>query len=314
MRTAGLSLLAVLAALHAITVNGDVTCNTRAPLNEISVISLSELQNRLSSTASSLCQTRSGSVGTISEQLDGLVLQLRRGEAVQDVKECQAAFAAIFSQCIETEKVSGGESRAAKGITYAVLPGSSDDYLSFPKYARAPAGSLKGGSSKPKPVTGNLGTGKPADGRPAAAKPVGGKPVANPSPKKSPTPAKSTETATKTKIKIGPTKDCKQIAIVMQTPSRGGRIVHNIKEAHGGFVGSRVDVNRRGELLRRVDDDDDWYNPTDTDINKNHEGTPKKGSACGITFDALFYPKAASMVLTNFRIMATATRSYYLVS
>jgi hypothetical protein len=308
MRTAGLSLLTGLTALHTLTVNGDMFCNTEASLTEPSAISISGLQDRLPNTISALCHTPLEKTGTISEHLDGLVLQIRREEVVQDAKECQAAFTAIISECIETGVASGGRSGVEKGITYVVLPGGPDDHPSNPKRARAPANGPKAVSSKPKPATGNSGTAKPTTGNSGTAKPAGGrpvagntgagKPVANTPPKTPSPPTKPLATPKQTKIKIGPTKDCKQLALAMQKPSKGGRVVRNLEEARGGFVGSRVDINSRGEISKRADEDEDWADPSDVQIKKNHEGSPKPGSACKITFNALAYPKAASMVCT----------------
>jgi hypothetical protein len=287
MRTAGLSLLTGLTALHALTVNGDVFCNTEAPMTEPPAVSIPGLQDRLPNTISALCHTSSEKLGTVSEHLDGLILQIHRGEVDQDAKECQAAFAAIISECIETGVASGGRSGEDKGITYFVLPGSPYDHPSNSKRARAPANGPKAVSSKPKPATGNSGTAKPAGGKPVAGKPVANKP-----------PTKPIETPKQKKIKIGPTKDCKQLALAMQKPSKGSRTVRNLQEARGSFVGSRVDISSRGEISKRVDDGDDWYEPSNFDIEINHQGAPKVGSACGIRFDALHYPKAASMVCT----------------
>jgi hypothetical protein len=294
MRTAGLSLLTGLTALHAFTVNGDIFCNTEAPTTESPAVSIPGLQNRLPNTISALCHTPSEKLGTVSEHLDDLILQIHRGKVVQDAKECQAAFAAIISECIETGVASGDRSGEDKGITYVVLSGSPDDHPSNSKRVPALANGPKAVSSKPKPAAGNLGTAKPAGGKPVSGKPVANKPPKTPSP-----PVNPKGTPKQTKIKIGPTKDCKQLALAMQKPSKGSRIVHNLKEARGGFVGSRVDINSRGEISKRVDDGDDWYEPSRLDIEINHEGAPKVGSACGIKFNALYYPKAASMVCTT---------------
>jgi hypothetical protein len=305
MRTAGLSLLTGLTALHALTVNGDVFCNTEASLTEPSAISTSGLQGRLLNTISAFCHTPSVKLGTVSEHLDGLILQIHRGEAVQDAEECQAAFTAIISECIETGVASGGRSGVDKGITYVVLPGSPDDHLSNSKRAPAPANAPKPASSQPKPAssqpkpaTGNSGAAKPAGGKPAAGNPGAGQPVANTPPKTPAPPAKPIATPKQTKIKIGPTKNCKELAMTMQKPPRGSRVVRSLEEARGGFVGSRVDINSRGEVSKRADEDDEWYEPSEVEIKKNHGGSPKVGSACEITFDALAYPKAASMVCT----------------
>lgn len=265
MRTAGLSLLVALTALHAIAVNGDVSCNTRSMLPAISATRLNGIQDRLSNMVSALCHTPSRESGTISEHLEGFVFELHRDKAAQDVKECQVAFAAIISQCIGTGKTSGAESDAEKGITYLVYPSSPDDHRS--NHARVP------------------GPAKPA---PAKAAPV--KPPSSPA---KPSPA---SLPTKT-IKIGPTKNCQQLALLMQKPTKNGNLARKLEAGRGSFVGSRVDIKNRQELAKRaLGDDDEWDGPGAEDTRINHEGSPKKGFACGITFDALNYPKAASMV------------------
>ncbi|KAF1978273.1 hypothetical protein BU23DRAFT_654827 [Bimuria novae-zelandiae CBS 107.79] len=114
-----------------------------------------------------------------------------------------------------------------------------------------------------------------------------------------PTPSQK-PTATQTKIKIGPTKNCKQLALAMQTPSKGKKILRDIEMPRGGFLGSRVDINSREELLKRVNDnDDDWESPTLQDTRRNHDATPKPGTGCGITFNALDYPTKRSMETTT---------------
>lgn len=123
---------------------------------------------------------------------------------------------------------------------------------------------------------------------------------------KSKSPTKSTPTqkptATQEKIKIGPTRNCKQLAILMQKASRGSKITRSIGESHGNFVGSRVDANIRENISKRAvedEEDGDWRFPDGEDTMINHRGgTPKKGSACGSLFDALDYPNAESMVRT----------------
>ena len=121
---------------------------------------------------------------------------------------------------------------------------------------------------------------------------------------KSKSPLKSTPTqkptATQTKIKIGPTKNCKQIAMLMQKPSKGSKVVRDIEESRGSFVGSRLNIDLRRDLSKRVDandEDDAWNFPTAADTRRNHAGgTPKRGSACGAFFNALNYPDKRSMV------------------
>ncbi|KAJ4361573.1 hypothetical protein N0V95_001734 [Ascochyta clinopodiicola] len=82
----------------------------------------------------------------------------------------------------------------------------------------------------------------------------------------------------------------------MQTPTGNGKRSDDIEEGRGQFFGSRVDVKSRDELAKRAaSDNDEWDGPGTADTVVNYEGRPKKGSACGITFDALNYPKAASM-------------------
>lgn len=295
MRTAGLSVLAGLTALHTISVNGDVACNTKALLSGKSAVSISGTQDRLSSTVSALCHTPLGEVATVSEHLDGLVLQLRRSEVVQDADDCQAAFSGIISQCIETGMASGGKS-VKKGISYVVLPGSLDDHPSNSKYTRAPPNNPKGSSGQP-----NSSARKPTAGNPAAGKSPAGKPATNPPPQKPPTtPAKPTDTRKQTKIKVGPTKDCKQLLLDMERQSSGGRFVRDVDEARGNFVGSRVYVNSRGEISKRAEFDG-WYSPNGADVKTNHRGNAKPGTACGIFFAALDYPNAKNMVRTTLR-------------
>ncbi|KAJ8110664.1 hypothetical protein OPT61_g6548 [Boeremia exigua] len=242
--------------------------------------------DRLSITLSALCQTPTGALGAISEQLGGLVFEVRRGEAVQDVNECQLAFAAIISRCIETAQVSGGESRSEKGITYLMRPSTPDKH--HPKHVRASV------LAKPAPA-------KPAPAKPAPAKPAPAKPApAKPAPvKPSPNPAKPLPSPSKS-IKIGPTKDCKQLGLLMQTPATAGKLTRTIEEENGGFVGSRVDVNLKQKIAKRAADDidDGWSEPTEQKIRKSHRETEKTGTACGIRFNALNYPKAVSMPAT----------------
>ena len=79
-------------------------------------------------------------------------------------------------------------------------------------------------------------------------------------------------------------------------PKKGRKTQRDTVEARGGFVGSRVYVDNGGWIERRAKDDgnDDWNT---ADVEKNHRGeTPKRGTACGIQFDALAYPKADFMV------------------
>lgn len=284
MRTAGLSLLTALTALHATTVNGVVTCSTE-PLPAVSATSLSELQVRLLSTISTLCYNPSGEFGNVSEHWEGLVFELRRDKAAQDENECQAAFAAITSQCIGAGKFSGGESRSAHGIAYRVYSHSPTDHPSNYARAQAPAKPAPAKPAPAKPVPAKPAPGKPAPGKPAPVKP----PPTPVKPPPAPAPAKT--------IKIGPTKDCKQLAVLMQTPSKKGKLTRSVEGDRGGFVGSRVDIKSKEELAKRAPSgDDEWDGPGAEQTRINHEGTAKRGSACEITFDALNYPKAASMV------------------
>ncbi|KAJ4321399.1 hypothetical protein N0V94_002936 [Neodidymelliopsis sp. IMI 364377] len=286
MRTAGLSLLTALTALHAITVSGIVTCNTESILPATSATSVSGLQDRLSSIVLALCHTPSEELGTVSKHSEGFVLELRRGKAEQDANECQVAFAAIISHCIRTGKASGSESHAEKDITYLVYASSPDDHHS--NHVRAP-GPVKPAPSKPRPA-------KPLPAKPAPAKARPAKPAPA---KARPAPAKPLPASVPAKtVKIGPTKNCKQLALLMRTRTKKGKLARNIEEDRGEFVSSRVDIKIREELAKRAPEDDgdaEWDGPDEKATKINHEGSAKKGSACGITFDALNYPKAASM-------------------
>lgn len=123
---------------------------------------------------------------------------------------------------------------------------------------------------------------------------------------RSKSPSKSTPTqkptTTQDKIKIGPTKNCKQLAILMQTSSKGSKINRSIGESRGNLVGNRVDANTRENISKRAvedDEDGDWRFPDGEDTMINHAGgTPKKGTACGSFFNALAYPNSKSMVRT----------------
>ncbi|KZM21037.1 chitinase [Ascochyta rabiei] len=222
-----------------------------------------------------LYQTPPEKFGAVSEHSDGLVFELHRGKVVQDAKECQSAFAAIISQCIEAGNVFGGESHAEEGTTYLVYSSSPDDHRS--NHARAPVPAEPAKPANPAPV-------KPAPVKPAPVKP-------------SPTPSKPSPTPVPAKpFKIGPTKNCRQLALPIQTPTRKGKRSDDIKEVRRQFVGSRVDIKSREELAKRAPSgDDEWDGPGAGDTAINHPGRAKKGSARGIMFDALNFPDAASM-------------------
>lgn len=155
----------------------------------------------------------------------------------------------------------------------------------------------------------------------------------NPRPLAKSTPTRK-PTATQTKIKVGPTKNCKQLAMFMQKPSKAGKTIRDLGEIRKGFVGSRVAVEFREGLLKRVEEnkgeedkvneakgdedkgdknkaektegDGDWDYPSEKDTQNNHDGTPKIGSACGATFMALKYPTSKSMVRNVFTEMKPA--------
>ncbi len=274
MRTAGLAIFVALYARHTSAIYGGITCNTEALLTGASVTSFLAIQGLVLKTVSLVCETPPGVSGTISKQLGDLVLELHRGEAVQDVNECQAYFANIISQCIRSVKASGGEFHTAQGVVYTALLSDSDGHNA--RYPRSPT------SARPTPV-------KPIPGKPAPAKPA---PV-----KSQPTPAKPSPSLSQSNIvKIGSIKDCKQLALLMRNPDKGLKVTRDDEKARGGFVGSRVSTISTEGLARRASDEDDWYEPSARDTKINHEGTAKRGSSCGMVFDALDYPKAKSMV------------------
>ena len=145
---------------------------------------------------------------------------------------------------------------------------------------------------------------------------------------KSKSPYKSTPTqnptATQTTIKIGPTKNCKQLALFMQKPSTRGRTARDLEKPDESFVEAGVALGFKEDLLKRADNNDEnveaepgseseddgeidesgnkvkqnnWDFPSAEDIEDNNKAkTPKRGSACGVSFSALDYPSKSSMV------------------
>lgn len=287
MRTAGLSLFAVLTMMHGTIIDGHVICNTQLSPG----IPSSNFQTRLSDIVSAFCKNSLEEVSSVSERIDDLVLDLHRIGVSQDMNECQSAFTAIISQCFDIGNPFGGELYTAIGNVYTIRSSSSVVYHSSSKFARAPA-PKPGPATKSKPATG-----KPATGKPATGKPANGKPAASSLSAILPTPAKPSSTVSQTTIKIGPTKNCKQLDLMMQTYPKGNRLGRNVEEDRGTYIGSRVTTSGMGGILRRADDgDEDWNAPSGKDTQDNHDGSPKMGSACGIQFNALAYPNAKSMV------------------
>jgi hypothetical protein len=275
----------MLAILQAIDVNADVSCNSRSSLPVSLAMTSLETSSRHLHDVSTLCSTPLIKSGTVSKRSGNLIFELQRGDKIQDPRECQDTFITIISECLVTGNNSGGESRIENDITYLVYLNTPGNYQS--NFVRSPS-SKKPAPAKPPPA-------KPAHAKPAPAKPNPAKPP--------PTPAKPAppESPAKT-IKIGPTKDCKQLALLMQTPSKKGRLIRDVEEDRGGFVGSRVSVEGWETHAKRApgtDDDDDWDGPGVTVTQENHSGNPKPGTACEMIFNALNYPKAASMVCIN---------------
>lgn len=276
MRAAGLSTFALL-GLRTVGVQGEITCHTNNPLTNWSVTDLSNVYDAIIGPVVDLCNK-----GLLAEnaiitlEAGDVTFEITRDGSVQGAEDCNAAFAAIFVQCIGGQNAGGRKVDSGEGVMYEI-------YYAGPDQPTSKEFSIEGRDQGDIVIEddvldsfwGLIKRDSPDSSLEARA-PKGGKvkkPNAKPTPKPKPKPTLKSKsgkaTKTSSSIKAGPTKTCKQLIALASKEKKSIRPeardidINDALEERDGHVGSMATIQKRAT---------------------------KKGMACKIVFNALGYP------------------------
>lgn len=288
MRTAGLSVSAVLLGLHALSVQAQTACNTGHTFTW-SISDLSKLQYALKGPVIHLCARGIEIEGdkVITYETSTLSFQISRTIA-QSLEECKTSFATIIGQCIEGMNVNGGVVEGKDGVFYEIFNrGVGDDGTKEFRFEKRSTGDLESenedhdfGDLMESLAYGSLDARapkvkakKPTTKKPATKKPEVKKPTPTPRPATKTKSQSVKASKTSSSIKTGPTKTCDQLYELAVASREKAALIDSKREVETksrGFVGSRIQIEKRASQKRTL--------------------------ACGVTFNALKYPNARQMV------------------